>query len=329
MTAQGPILGVHDLQVEFQTPHGTVRAIDGVSFTVGAGETLGILGESGSGKSVSAAAVMGLIPSPPGRIVGGAVTFKGRDLTQITAKEMRQVQGGGISMVFQDAITSLNPGLTVGFQIAEALRVKRGLSRVEARRKAIALMERVQIASPERRVDEYPHQFSGGMSQRVMIAMALALDPDILIADEPTTALDVTVQAQIMDLLKSLQRETGMSIILITHDIGVAAEMADRVAIMYAGRIVETGPVKEILRHPSHPYTVGLMNSVPRLEQKFQPLSQIDGAPPVMTAVPRGCAFHPRCPIAAGVCHHKTPEMLDIAPDHRSACHFAKDVTRD
>lgn len=329
MTAQDPILDVRDLQVEFQTPHGTVRAIDGVSFAVRAGETLGILGESGSGKSVSAAAVMGLIPSPPGRIVGGTVRYKGRDLTRISARDMRQVQGGGISMVFQDAITSLNPGLTVGFQIAEALRVKQGLSRGDARRKAISLMERVQIASPDRRVDEYPHQFSGGMSQRVMIAMALALDPDVLIADEPTTALDVTVQAQIMDLLRDLQRETGMSIILITHDIGVAAEMADRLAIMYAGRIVEAGPMQSILRHPSHPYTVGLMNSVPRLEHKFQKLEQIDGAPPVMTAVPKGCAFHPRCRMAADICRNDRPETRAIEPTHSSACHFAKDLSRD
>lgn len=329
MTAQDPILAVDDLQVEFQTPFGTVKALDGVSFDVRPGETLGILGESGSGKSVSAAAVLGLIPSPPGRITGGMVRFAGMDLTKINAGDMRKVQGDRIAMVFQDAITSLNPGLTVGFQIAEPLRIKRGLSRREARKKTIELMGRVQIASPETRVDDYPHQFSGGMSQRVMIAMALALDPDVLIADEPTTALDVTVQAQIMDLLRDLQRETGMSIILITHDIGVAAEMADRLAIMYAGRIVEAGPMQSILRHPSHPYTVGLMNSVPRLEHKFQKLEQIDGAPPVMTAVPKGCAFHPRCRMAADICRNDRPETRAIEPTHSSACHFAKELSRD
>lgn len=323
------ILRVNNLQVDFETPLGTVRAIDGASFDLRAGETLAILGESGSGKSVSAAAIMGLVPSPPGRISGGAVLLQDLDLVRLSAREMRKVQGDRIAMVFQDAITSLNPGLTVGYQIAEPLRVKQGLSRTAARKRAIELMERVQIASAAQRVDDYPHQFSGGMSQRVMIAMALALDPEILIADEPTTALDVTVQAQIMDLLQSLQRESGMAIVLITHDIGVAAEMADRVAVMYAGRIVESGPVHDILYEPSHPYTIGLMDSIPKLEQKFQRLRQINGAPPVMTAVPKGCAFHPRCARATDLCHTQRPEVVSISPQHGSACHYAKEVTRE
>ena len=323
------VLRVNNLQVDFETPLGTVRAIDGANFDLRAGETLAILGESGSGKSVSAAAVMGLVPSPPGRISGGEVLLGDRDLVRISAREMRRVQGDRIAMVFQDAITSLNPGLTVGYQIAEPLRVKQGLSRAAARKRAIELMERVQIASAAQRVDDYPHQFSGGMSQRVMIAMALALDPEILIADEPTTALDVTVQAQIMDLLRNLQRETGMAIILITHDIGVAAEMADRVAVMYAGRIVESGPVQDILYKPSHPYTIGLMDSIPTLEQKFQRLRQIDGAPPVMTAVPKGCAFHPRCARATDLCRTQRPEVVYLSPQHGSACHYAKEVTRE
>lgn len=323
------ILCVNNLQVDFETPLGIVRAIDGASFDLRAGETLAILGESGSGKSVSAAAIMGLIPTPPGRISDGEVLLKDQDLVRMSTREMRKVQGDKIAMVFQDAITSLNPGLTVGYQIAEPLRVKQGLSRTAARKRAIELMERVQIASAAQRVDDYPHQFSGGMSQRVMIAMALALDPEILIADEPTTALDVTVQAQIIDLLQTLQRESGMAIILITHDIGVAAEMADRVAVMYAGRIVESGPVHDILYKPSHPYTIGLMDSIPTLELKFQRLRQIDGAPPVMTAVPKGCAFHPRCGRATDLCHTQRPEVVSISPQHGSACHYAKEVTRE
>lgn len=326
---EDPILRVSNLQVDFETPHGTVRAIDGASFDLRSGETLAILGESGSGKSVSASAVMGLLPSPPGRISSGEVLFHGRDLVRMNARDMRKVQGDNIAMVFQDAITSLNPGLTVGYQIAEPLRVKHGLSRRAARKRAVELMERVQIASAAQRLDDYPHQFSGGMSQRVMIAMALALDPEILIADEPTTALDVTVQAQIMDLLQTLQSESGMAIILITHDIGVAAEMADRIAVMYAGRIVEFGPMGDILYSPSHPYTIGLMDSVPTLEQKFQRLRQIDGAPPVMAAIPKGCAFHPRCAMATDLCRSDRPEVVHLSAQHGSACHFAAEVRRD
>ena len=323
------ILRVKDLQVDFETPLGTVRAIDGASFDLCAGETLAILGESGSGKSVCASAIMGLISFPPGRISGGEVLLQDRDLVRMGAREMRKVQGDRIAMVFQDAITSLNPGLTVGYQIAEPLRVKHGLSRRAARKRAIELMERVQIASAAQRIDDYPHQFSGGMSQRVMIAMALALDPEILIADEPTTALDVTVQAQIMELLRTLQAESGMAIILITHDIGVAAEMADRVAVMYAGRIVEFGPVKDILYSPSHPYTIGLMDSIPTLDQKFQRLRQIEGAPPVLTAMPKGCAFHPRCARATDLCRTQRPDVVHVTQQHGSACHYAMEVTHE
>ena len=320
------LLAVEDLHVEFRSRRGVVHAVNGVSFTLDQRETLAILGESGSGKSVSAQAIMGLIDSPPGFITQGTAWFQGRDLLRMDERERRAVRGERIAMVFQDALTALNPVLPVGWQIGEMFLVHRGASRREARRKAIGLMDRVRIPSAAQRVNDYPHQFSGGMRQRVMIAMALALDPDILIADEPTTALDVTVQAQVMELLAELQAETGMGLILITHDLGVVADVADRVAVMYAGRIVETGPVRAIYHNAAHPYTEGLMASIPRLDQKGERLNPIKGSPPSLMRIPTGCPFHPRCPYARAICTEDLPLLHEVEPDRRSACHFFEEV---
>ena len=322
----GPLLDVSDLHVSFQTPHGVVNAVRGVSFSIGRGDTVGILGESGSGKSVSVGAVMGLLDSPPARI-GGEIRYGGIDLLRAPARETRRIHGDRVAMVNQDAVTALNPGLTVGYQIAEMFRIHRpGTSREEARRRAVDLMDRVRIPSARQRVQSYPHEFSGGMSQRVMIAMAIALEPDILIADEPTTALDVTVQAQIMQLLAELREQTGMALILITHDLGVVAESVANVLVMYAGRIVERGPTAEVIARPAHPYTAGLMNSVPRAEHKDRKLATIEGAPPVLTAVPPGCAFHPRCVRSETVCAAEPPVPRAVAAGRESACHFAEEV---
>ena len=320
------LLEVDGLSVEFRTDYGTVRAVRDVSWHLDRGETLAILGESGSGKSVSAQAIMGILESPPARITSGAVRFNGTDLLTLPAAEQRAVRGAQISMVFQDALSALNPVFTVGAQIAEMFRVHRGTPKREAMDKAAELMDRVRIPGAKGRVKDYPHQFSGGMRQRVMIAMALALDPAVIIADEPTTALDVTVQAQIVDLLLELQQENGMGIVLITHDLGVVAETADRVAVMYAGRIVETGAIDDVFGRPAHPYTVGLMNSIPRLDQIGSRLSPIIGSPPSLADIPPGCAFHPRCPRAQDVCRADDPALLEVVPGRRSACHFAKDV---
>ncbi len=320
------LLEVDGLSVEFRTDYGTVRAVRDVSWHLDRGETLAILGESGSGKSVSAQAIMGILESPPARITSGAVRFNGTDLLTLPAAEQRAVRGAQISMVFQDALSALNPVFTVGSQIAEMFRVHRGTPKREAMDKAAELMDRVRIPGAKSRVKDYPHQFSGGMRQRVMIAMALALDPAVIIADEPTTALDVTVQAQVVDLLLDLQRENGMGIVLITHDLGVVAETADRVAVMYAGRIVETGAIDEVFTRPAHPYTAGLMNSIPRVDQVGERLSPIVGSPPSLAAIPPGCAFHPRCPRAQDVCRRDDPALLEVVPGRRSACHFAKDV---
>ena len=317
------LLAVSDLHVSFLTPHGVVDAVRGVSFAISRGETVGILGESGSGKSVSVGAVMGLLDSPPAQ-VSGEIRYGGLDLLRAPVRETRRIHGDRVAMINQDAVTALNPGLTVGYQIGELFRVHRpGTSRDEARRRAVELMDRVRIPSARQRVQSFPHEFSGGMSQRVMIAMAIALEPDILIADEPTTALDVTVQAQIMQLLAELRDQTGMALILITHDLGVVAESVARVLVMYAGRIVERGPTEEVIARPAHSYTAGLMSSVPRAEHKDRKLTTIEGAPPVLTAIPPGCAFHPRCARSRPFCTDGEPEPRSVAPGRDSACHFA------
>lgn len=323
------ILDVRDLRVTFQTPGGFVHAVNGVSFSVKPGEALGILGESGSGKSVSVGAVMGLLESPPAMIEGD-VNFRGTQLLSAPIAVTRKIHGDRIAMVYQDAITSLNPGLTVGYQIGELFKVHRpGTSRSDAKTKAIELMERVGIPSASERVNSYPHEFSGGMNQRIMIALAIALEPDILFADEPTTALDVTVQAQIMRLLNDLRKQTQMALILITHDIGVVAENTDRLMVMYGGRAVEMGPTDTVIEQPAHPYTVGLMNSIPQENMKGQRLVAINGSPPKLNRLPLGCAFAPRCSMAQDLCLNEVPIQKNVGLDHVSACHFADRVTHD
>ena len=318
----GPLLEVRDLHVEFHTRDGVAKAVNGVNYTVDAGETLAVLGESGSGKSVTAQAIMGILDMPPGRISKGEIMFRGQDLLKLTEEERRRIRGRRIAMIFQDALSSLNPVLSVGYQLGEMFRVHQGLSKKDAKAKAIEMMDRVKIPAAAARVNDYPHQFSGGMRQRIMIAMALALEPDLIIADEPTTALDVTVQAQVMDLLAELQREYRMGLVLITHDLGVVADVADRIAVMYAGRIVESAPVYDIYKAPAHPYTRGLLDSVPRLDQKGQELYAIKGLPPNLTRIPPGCAFPPRCPLARGLCRVDEPSLFEVSATRGSACHF-------
>jgi len=324
-TATSPPLEVENLHVAFDSHAGTVHAVNGVNYGLAPGETLGILGESGSGKSVSLEAVMGIVKSPPGR-VSGAIRFRGTDLLTASQRVRREIRGDKIAMIFQDAITSLNPSLTVGYQISEVYRLRRRCSRKEARERAIELMARVRIPAAKERVDSYPHEFSGGMCQRVMIASALALDPEILIADEPTTALDVTVQRQIMTLLKELQEETGMALILVTHDLGVVAEAADRAIVMYAGRIAESASIGELFARPAHPYTKGLMHSIPRPEKRAGKLAAIGGTPPNLARIPPGCAFHPRCRYREAICRSEQPALREVGARHESACHFAKEV---
>ncbi|MFO7301888.1 MAG: ABC transporter ATP-binding protein [Acidobacteriota bacterium] len=327
MTAAPPLLSVEDLFVSFHTRDGVARVINGVSLQVDAGESLAILGESGSGKSVTAQAIMGILDVPPARIDGGRILYQGRDLLAIDERERRAVRGAGIAMVFQDALSALNPVFPVGWQIAESLRVHEGLSKPEAHERAVRLMERVRIPAARARARDYPHQFSGGMRQRVMIAMALALNPRVLIADEPTTALDVTVQAQIMDLLAELQHDTGMALILITHDLGVVASVADRIAVMYAGRIVEHGDVHAIYERPAHPYTRALIESIPRYgRSRGGPLRAIEGLPPSLTRIPPGCPFHPRCPVRQDICSAEVPPDIELGERRVSACHFAREV---
>ncbi|WP_329141043.1 ABC transporter ATP-binding protein [Streptomyces sp. NBC_01476] len=325
----GPLLDVRDLHVEFRTREGVAKAVNGVNYAVDAGETLAVLGESGSGKSVTAQAIMGILDSPPGFITGGEVVFQGQDLLKLGNEPRRRIRGARMAMVFQDALSSLNPVLSVGDQLGEMFRVHRGMSRKDARAKAVELMERVRIPAAEERVKQYPHQFSGGMRQRVMIAMAIALEPELIIADEPTTALDVTVQAQVMDLLAELQHEFNMGLILITHDLGVVADVADKIAVMYAGRIVESSPVHDIYRAPAHPYTKGLLRSIPRLDQKGSELYAIQGLPPNLLHIPPGCAFHPRCPIARAVCRTDIPPLYRVSETRASACHFWKETLDD
>ncbi|MFE6742370.1 ABC transporter ATP-binding protein [Streptomyces tubercidicus] len=320
------LLDVRDLRVEFRTRDGVAKAVNGVSYRVAPGQTLAVLGESGSGKSVTAQAVMGILDSPPGYVTGGEILFQGRDLLTLRKDERRKVRGAKMAMIFQDALSALNPVLSVGVQLGEMFQVHEGMSRKDARAKAVELMERVGIPAARERVGDYPHQFSGGMRQRIMIAMALALGPDLIIADEPTTALDVTVQAQVMDLLAELQRELTMGLILITHDLGVVADVADTIAVMYAGRIVETASVHQLYRAPAHPYTRGLLDSVPRLDRKGRQLYAIKGLPPSLTAIPSGCPFHPRCPLAQDICRTDPPPLYEAGPGRASACHFWKET---
>ncbi|MFE7748355.1 ABC transporter ATP-binding protein [Streptomyces sp. NPDC057428] len=320
------LLEVRDLHVEFHTREGVAKAVNGVNYSVAEGETLAVLGESGSGKSVTAQAVMGILDMPPGKISGGEILFKDRDLLKLKKEERRRIRGQEMAMIFQDALSSLNPVLSVGQQLGEMFVVHRGMSRGDAKAKAVELMDRVRIPAARQRVGDFPHQFSGGMRQRIMIAMAMALEPSLIIADEPTTALDVTVQAQVMDLLAELQRELNMGLILITHDLGVVADVADKIAVMYAGRIVETSPVHEIYRAPAHPYTKGLLRSIPRLDQKGQELYAIKGLPPNLLRIPSGCAFHPRCPMAQAVCRTDVPPLYTVDEERRSACHFWKET---
>jgi oligopeptide transport system ATP-binding protein len=332
--ATAPLLEVDNLHVEFRTRNGVVNAVNGISYTLAPGETLAILGESGSGKSVSAQAIMGILDMPPAVITAGQIFFEGRDLLTLDDEDQRRVRGPGISMIFQDALSSLNPVYSVGFQIGEMFRAHRGMSKADAKKRAIELMDRVRIPAAAQRVNDYPHQFSGGMRQRVMIAMAIALDPRILIADEPTTALDVTVQAQVMDLLKDLQRDTGMGLVLITHDLGVVNEVADNVAVMYAGRIVERGTVDDVFSNPAHPYTDGLMSSIPQVEAKGGRLRPISGQPPNLASIPPGCPFHPRCPrrrfgaeAAPGRdCGADVPPLRLVVPGREAACHYSEEV---
>ncbi|MFJ4795503.1 ABC transporter ATP-binding protein [Kitasatospora purpeofusca] len=328
-----PLLEVKDLHVEFHTRDGVAKAVNGVNYSVAAGETLAVLGESGSGKSVTAQTIMGILDMPPGKISQGQILFRGQDMLAMSEEDRRQIRGQKIAMIFQDALSSLNPVMTVGAQLGEMFRVHRGSSKKEAREKAIELMERVRIPAARQRVGDYPHQFSGGMRQRIMIAMALSMEPDLIIADEPTTALDVTVQAQVMDLLAELQAEYNMGLILITHDLGVVADVADKIAVMYAGRIVETAPVHELYANPAHPYTKGLLRSIPRLDQKGQELYAIKGLPPNLLKVPAGCAFNPRCDVATDLCRTDIPKLHQVSDKdgkeltgRRSACHLWKET---
>jgi len=321
LAASPPLLEVKDLRTEFRSGGSVFAAVDGVSFTLSPGETLGIVGESGCGKSVTSLSIMRLVPNPPGRVAAGSIKFEGRNLLELPETEMRAIRGDAISMIFQEPMTSLNPVQTVGEQIIEAVHLHRAVSNAEARARALEMLRLVKIPSPETRLDEYPHQLSGGMRQRVMIAMALACDPKILIADEPTTALDVTIQAQILDLLRDLRERTGAAIMLITHDLGVVAEIAHRVVVMYAGRIVEEAPVDLLFSDPQHPYTLGLLGSIPRLgSDGDERLIAIEGVVPNPYALPPGCRFSPRCPLADDHCRREAPELREIAHGHRTAC---------
>jgi len=321
-----PLLQVDDLQVEFRTRDGVAKAINGVSFSVDEGETLGILGESGCGKSVTAQAIMGILDTPPAYVTGGRVVLRGVDLLTLPEETRRRVRASKVAMIFQDALSSLNPVFTVGYQLGELFRQHRGYSKQDAKKEAVGLLELVGIPAAADRVDDYPHQFSGGMRQRVMIAMSLALDPDVLIADEPTTALDVTVQAQIMKLLADLQAERNMGLILITHDMGVVADVADKICVMYAGRIVERADVHSTYKSPAHPYTQALLRSIPRVDLKGQELDSIEGLPPNLTQLPGGCSFHPRCTYARDRCREDEPPLYDVDGERQSACHFYAEV---
>ncbi len=325
-----PLVEIKNLQTHFFTDEGVVKAVEDVSLTIPKGKTLGLVGESGCGKSVTALSLIGLIASP-GRVVGGSITLHDNghavDLTKLPEAELRRMRGAKISMNFQEPMTSLNPVFTVGAQIMEAIQLHQHVGRAEARLRAIESLRKVRVPAPEQRVNEYPHQFSGGMRQRVMIAMALACNPKLLIADEPTTALDVTIQAQILDLLRELQQDQGMSILLITHDLGIIAEMADEVAVMYASKVVERAPVKELFANPRHPYTHGLFDSRPRPGMhKQQKLTTIVGMVPSPLRFPQGCKFHPRCPYCEDRCRQEEPVLRNLDPEHLVRCHFAEEI---
>jgi len=319
------LLAVNDLNVRFHTPAGVIHAVNGLSFTIDKGDTIAIVGESGSGKTVTSLSILRLLASPPASI-SGQVLFEGVDLLQLSKREVRRIRGGDISMIFQEPMTSLNPVLTVGRQIVETLKLHHRLGNEAARERAVGLLNMVGIPSPERRIDDYPHQFSGGMRQRAMIAMALACSPKLLIADEPTTALDVTIQAQVLRLMRQLRKEFQSSIMLITHDLGVVAEMADKVVVMYAGRAVETAGVRDLFGNPQHPYTRGLLNSMPKLGSSLQgqgrkTLEEIPGQVPSLHKSITGCAFAPRCQHASAICRDTAPELRPLAPGHVAACH--------
>ena len=330
---EGSLLEVDDLKMYFHTRDGVVKAVNGVTYKLEAGKTIGIVGESGSGKSVTAMTLMGLIDMPPGKIEGGDARYRGISLINACEKDLRQIRGNKIAMIFQDPMTSLNPVYKVGHQLAEPLRIHKGMKKKEAWARAVELLRLVGIPSPEQRVKEYPHQFSGGMRQRVMIAMALACDPDILIADEPTTALDVTIQAQIIQLMQDLQKKSNSAIVMITHDLGVVADMADDILVMYAGRPVEYGSVNDVFYNPSHPYTWGLMGSLPKTSSEISEKTEllpIDGMPPSLIDLPGGCAFHPRCPYVQDICRKEDPPNIEVEDEsgkkHIARCHFAGDA---
>ena len=315
-----PLLEVRNLTVHFLTEEGVIRAVESVSFEIFPGEILGLVGESGCGKSVTGLSLLKLIPIPPGRIVSGDILFDGRNLLNLEEKEMEKVRGNDISMIFQEPMTSLNPVFTIGDQIVEAILLHQGLDKTEARRRAIEMLARVKIPSPEKLIDSYPHQLSGGMRQRAMIAMALSCQPKLLIADEPTTALDVTIQAEVLQLLKEIQQEMGMSVMLITHDLGVISEIADRVAVMYAGRVFEYGPLEAVFGKMRNPYTHGLMNSIPQLTEKKNRLNAIPGQVPDAMRLPAGCKFHPRCYLMIEDCKKEEPRLFQVNGDHFSRC---------
>ncbi len=323
-----PLLEVEGLSVEFRTSSGLVRAVNGVSFTVEAGQVLCLVGESGSGKSITGEAIMGILDIPPGRITGGTIRYHGRDLLGLSEAELNAIRGAEIAMVFQDALAALNPVLPVGEQIAEMYTRHRNLSAGKAREAAIAAMERVQIPGARQRYSSYPHEFSGGMRQRIMIAIAMSLEPEIIIADEPTTALDVTVQAGIVQLLADLCAEERMGMILVTHDLSVVANVADRVAVMYAGRVVEEAPVLDLFEAPRHPYTMGLLASLPRIDDAEAELRAIPGAPPDARRLPQGCAFHPRCAYSRPLCQVVRPALRPAGPERGAACHFFEELGR-
>ncbi|MDH3494340.1 MAG: ABC transporter ATP-binding protein [Acidobacteriota bacterium] len=326
----GKLLSVTDLRTYFQTEDGIVKAVDGISFELEKGETLGIVGESGSGKSVANLSIMRLIPEPPGKIVGGDILFDGEDVLSLPIEEVRHLRGKRMAMIFQDPMTSLNPFLKISTQLMEVTRLHLGHSKREAYKHAIDMLRTVGIPAPEKRIDNYPHEFSGGMRQRVMIAMALSCEPELLIADEPTTALDVTIQAQILELIKDLRKDFGTSVILITHDLGVVAGMTDKIIVMYAGKVFEAAPTRELFSNPANPYTKGLLKSVPDpAHEEGTPLYQIPGLPPDVARLPPGCPFAERCDRARDICSDEFPPFVQINENHHSLCHFAKEVYAD